>query len=101
MAQLPPDVVTPYHPAMLNPHGCRQLVAAVLWKAAYDASVGKEDAVAWLHGEYSAHLAGLLDITDWPPNARALARVRASRAHTVRAAVPAAAGTDGIKNGRA
>lgn len=85
MAQLPPDVVTPYHPAMLNPHGCRQLVAAVLWQGCYDASVGKEDAVAWLHGEYSAHLAGLLDITDWPPNA--LARVRASRAH--------------IKNGRA
>ena len=80
-ATLPPDVLTHYTPTALHPQGCANLIAAILWQGCYDASVGQPDAVAWLRGEYSAHLAGLLDIDAWPPSAKALARIRASRAH--------------------
>lgn len=84
MATLAPadkQTPVPYGVEALNANGCRNLIAAVLWQGCYDASVGQPDAVAWLRGEYSAHLAGLLDIDAWPPSAKALARIRASKAH--------------------
>jgi hypothetical protein len=80
---LPPDVCTPvpYGPEALDGQACANLLAQVLFEALYDASRGEPDARLWLTTPYSAHLARLLDIVDWPPSEAALARVRATRAH--------------------
>ena len=80
---LPPDVYTvvPYGPDALDGQACANVISQVLYEAMYDAACGEPDAALWLATPYSAHLAALLDIVDWPPPAAALARVRAYRAH--------------------
>ena len=86
-ATLPPDTVTPlaYSADALDAHGCRQLVSEILWRGLYEASLGNPSAKRWLATPYAAHLAGLLDIAEWPPSKQALLRVRTVSRRNARA----------------
>lgn len=63
----------------LDVGGCRNLVAAVLWRAMYEAGARNVKAALWLGSEDAAHLADMIGINEWPPSPAAIKRVRLQR----------------------